>query len=78
MPHFGQSPGLSDSTPGHIGQKYFAAAAEGFTIAPPCSWQQQVESPEVESSFIILPARIVRPVIDSEFAEPLLVDFQPA
>lgn len=25
IPHFGQSPGLSDTTPGHIGQKYFAA-----------------------------------------------------
>ena len=32
IPHFGQSPGLSDSTPGHIGQKYFAAA-DGFTSA---------------------------------------------
>jgi hypothetical protein len=30
IPHFGQSPGLSDSTPGHIGQKYFAPEA-GFT-----------------------------------------------
>ena len=26
MPHFGQAPGRSDSTPGHIGQKYFAVA----------------------------------------------------
>jgi hypothetical protein len=52
MPHFGQSPGLSDSTPGHIGQKY-VAAAEGFTIAPPCSWQQQVEPAEVEWFLII-------------------------
>jgi hypothetical protein len=38
MPHFGQSPGLSDSTPGHIGQKYFAPA-DGFTsssaVCPP-------------------------------------------
>jgi hypothetical protein len=25
IPHFGHSPGSSDSTPGHIGQKYFAA-----------------------------------------------------
>lgn len=33
MPHFGQSPGVSDSTPGHIGQKYFAFA-EGSTGAP--------------------------------------------
>jgi hypothetical protein len=32
MPHFGQSPGWSDSTPGHIGQKYFATA-DGFTAA---------------------------------------------
>ena len=31
MPHFGQSPGSSDSTPGHIGQKYFADA-EGVTF----------------------------------------------
>jgi hypothetical protein len=31
MPHFGQSPGLSDSTPGHMGQKYFAAA-EGLAV----------------------------------------------
>jgi len=30
MPHFGQSPGLSDSTPSHIGQKYLAEA-EGVT-----------------------------------------------
>jgi hypothetical protein len=30
MPHFGQSPGFSDSTPGHIGQKYFAVDG-GFT-----------------------------------------------
>jgi RNA polymerase sigma factor (sigma-70 family) len=34
MPHLGQSPGLSDSTPAHIGQKYLADA-EGFTSA---SW----------------------------------------
>ena len=27
MPHFGQSPGLSEATPGHIGQKYFWAEA---------------------------------------------------
>ena len=34
MPHFGQSPGLSDSTPGHIGQKYFAVAdgVTGFLV----------------------------------------------
>jgi hypothetical protein len=32
MPHFGQSPARSDSTPAHIGQKYFAAA-DGFTSA---------------------------------------------
>jgi hypothetical protein len=38
MPHFGQMPGLSDSTPGHIGQKYFAVA-EGFTGG--CSPLQQ-------------------------------------
>jgi hypothetical protein len=37
MPHFGQSPGLSDSTPGHIGQKYFARA-DGVTFSP---WPQQ-------------------------------------
>jgi hypothetical protein len=30
MPHFGQSPEVSDSTPGHIGQKYLAAT-EGVT-----------------------------------------------
>jgi hypothetical protein len=30
MPHFGQSPRLSDSTPAHIGQKYFADA-DGVT-----------------------------------------------
>jgi hypothetical protein len=29
MPHFGQSPGWSDSTPGHIGQQYFVFGA-GF------------------------------------------------
>lgn len=32
MPHFGHAPGLSLSTPGHIGQKY-CAAAEGVTVA---------------------------------------------
>jgi hypothetical protein len=37
MPHFGQVPSVSPSTPGHIGQKYFAEeAGEGFS-AP---WQQ--------------------------------------
>ncbi len=41
MPHFGQSLGCSDSTPGHIGQKYFAAAA-GFIAASAAGrdWQQ--------------------------------------
>jgi hypothetical protein len=34
MPHFGQSPGVSLSTPGHMGQKYFATA-EGVTGSPP-------------------------------------------
>jgi hypothetical protein len=34
MPHFGQSPGLSDSTPGHIGQQYFAPD-EDFMVASP-------------------------------------------
>jgi hypothetical protein len=43
MPHFGQSPGLSDSTPGHIGQKYFAAEA-GFT-SPWVSLQHAWDSP---------------------------------
>jgi hypothetical protein len=38
IPHFGQSPGLSDSTPGHIGQKYFAPDF-GFTSA--AAWQPQ-------------------------------------
>jgi hypothetical protein len=33
MPHFGHAPDLSDSTPEHIGQKYFAAA-EGVTASP--------------------------------------------
>jgi len=42
IPHFGQVPGLSDSTPGHIGQKYFAAA-EGFTSFAECSWPPQQE-----------------------------------
>ena len=41
MPHFGQSPGTSDSTPGHIGQKNFAAA-DGVTSPWPCPpWLQQ-------------------------------------
>ena len=38
MPHFGQMPGESLSTPGHIGQKYFAEDA-GVTVSLP--WQQQ-------------------------------------
>jgi hypothetical protein len=32
IPHFAQSPAVSDSTPGHIGQKY-RAAVEGVTAA---------------------------------------------
>jgi hypothetical protein len=31
IPHFGQSPGLSLTTPSHIGQKYFADLA-GCTL----------------------------------------------
>ena len=42
IPHFGQSPGSSDSTPGHIGQKYFAPAA-GMTAAGPPPPPQQLE-----------------------------------
>jgi hypothetical protein len=34
MPHFGQVPGESLSTPGHIGQKYFAVVAGGGFSAP--------------------------------------------
>jgi hypothetical protein len=34
MPHFGQVPGESLSTPGHIGQKYFAVEA-GATVSAP-------------------------------------------
>jgi hypothetical protein len=59
MPHFGHSPGWSDSTPGHIGQKNFAVA-EGFAIASPCSWQQQHEPGGVEGFFIILSAPVYR------------------
>ncbi len=41
MPHFGQSPGLSDSTPGHIGQKYFVSE-DGLTSASAeWSWPPQ-------------------------------------
>jgi hypothetical protein len=36
MPHFGQSPGLSDSTPGHIGQKYFAVVEVFFILKGAC------------------------------------------
>jgi hypothetical protein len=38
MPHFGQLPGDSLSTPGHMGQKYFAEVAGGGFSAP---WPQQ-------------------------------------
>jgi hypothetical protein len=38
MPHFGQLPGDSLSTPGHMGQKYFAVVAGGGFSAP---WPQQ-------------------------------------
>jgi hypothetical protein len=38
MPHFGQKPGESLSTPGHIGQKYFADR-DGVTFSAP--WRQQ-------------------------------------
>jgi hypothetical protein len=41
MPHLGQSPGFSDSTPGHIGQKYLAADA-GMTATESWGlWPQQ-------------------------------------
>jgi hypothetical protein len=33
MPHLGQLPGASDSTPGHIGQKYLAFDFAGETAA---------------------------------------------
>jgi hypothetical protein len=39
MPHFGQLPGVSLSTPGHIGQKYFAEEAGEGLSAP---WQQDL------------------------------------
>ncbi len=51
MPHFGQVPGWSDSTPGHMGQKYLlaglrsAAAASVWAVewwSPP--WQQECSS----------------------------------
>jgi hypothetical protein len=32
MPHFGHAAGLSDSTPGHIGQMYLAAEGAGVTL----------------------------------------------
>jgi hypothetical protein len=38
MPHFGQMPGESLSTPGHIGQKYFPVEEEATVSAP---WRQQ-------------------------------------
>jgi len=45
MPHFGQMPGTSLSTPGHIGQKYAApllraAAAVAAMVAGSTAWQQ--------------------------------------
>ena len=38
IPHFGQTPGLTDSMPGHISQKYFASTG-GFISAT--EWQSQ-------------------------------------
>jgi hypothetical protein len=45
MPHFGQVPGTSLSTPGHIGQKYAAplrraALAVATMVAGSTAWQQ--------------------------------------
>ncbi|HSW32813.1 MAG TPA: hypothetical protein VLH36_04270 [Steroidobacteraceae bacterium] len=34
MPHLGQLPGTSLSTPGHIGQKYAAVTAARATAGP--------------------------------------------
>jgi hypothetical protein len=48
MPHIGQAPGLSLSTPSHIGQKYFAAVFDGSAgglFLDSSAWQQ-VELPE--------------------------------
>ena len=41
MPHFGQLPGRSDSTPGHMGQKYIAPF-DGTTFSSECPWPQQL------------------------------------
>ena len=40
MPHFGQSPGPSETTPSHIGQKYFAEDdfVEGALASPLQQW----------------------------------------
>ena len=44
MPHFGQTPGFSDSTPGHIGQTYSASPDAGRDAgaigAADAAWQQ--------------------------------------
>ena len=44
MPHFGQSPGTSETTPSHIGQKYFAEDfGEGALASPPQQWCESWE-----------------------------------
>ena len=37
MPHFGQLPGLSETTSGCIGQVYFVPLPEPFVALPICS-----------------------------------------
>ncbi|HEY0257479.1 MAG TPA: hypothetical protein VGC39_08550 [Candidatus Methylacidiphilales bacterium] len=48
MPHMGQAPGLSLSTPSHIGQKYFAFDLGGVGLESWEAWLpwQQLISPE--------------------------------
>ena len=41
MPHLGQSPGVADSTPGHIGQKNFAPDEGWIASEESCSWPPQ-------------------------------------
>jgi hypothetical protein len=38
MPHIGHAPGLSFSTPAHIGQKYFRTAFGGVTGEAALAW----------------------------------------
>ena len=54
MPHFAQTPGLSDSMPGHIGQKYFASR-DGLASGLPWPPSQHECASGIGSAFASAP-----------------------